>query len=585
MAVESRFKPNAVSPKGARGLMQLMPGTAAMVGYSAEDMSDPEKNIDAGFKYLKYIMDKNPGIPLTELIRKYHDGHASKRSNGPEGQAYPGLVFKELSKINGDKTVRSDYKRQAQMDMGILTDLTSTQMQEYADKYTVPNYSFSEGVVIPSAIQKQTADYMRAFLHNDKLKGIKSISTLKESDVKGGKEKYQALFGKGELSATGIVERMSETDNINDLFGEGFEENWLTAVDEQYKAEHGRYPSKAELVKYREKFKQISQNPKMLQYIKRSMMGNPDMMAALNKQIAANDKAMAPNYGNIIGDMRIDLEKNVDAASPKGVLGAANGGLSELLDVSPEMSNVYGIAALSKTHTKQNSAAALEEMKGKLSELFPDFEVESDGNIDLAKFKEYLLKNRFKDYDQEAASGAIDKAFKLAAKKSGNKYDVSEFSGLTSSIKKKKLQQNLLPSSIGMEMRMEQEGITESMLWDPKALDEHIKAHPNAALGKAWQTYSKEAGDKADRGEFIYNNKEILTNLAKVIGSPALGDESKKLQEEQLNKELGALKAVEEASKTNTAASNALLGFVQEQYKKGYTAPPTNVSFSQSGGL
>ena len=56
---ESAFNPRAVSPKGALGLMQLMPATAAQFGVT--DAFNPVQNIRAGVKYLKQLLDKYEG--------------------------------------------------------------------------------------------------------------------------------------------------------------------------------------------------------------------------------------------------------------------------------------------------------------------------------------------------------------------------------------------------------------------------------------------------------------------------------------------------------------------------------------------
>ncbi|RQS27085.1 lytic transglycosylase domain-containing protein [Burkholderia sp. Bp8992] len=53
--VESGYNPKAVSDKGARGLMQLMPDTARR--FSGGDMLDPRDNVLAGARYLRFLLD------------------------------------------------------------------------------------------------------------------------------------------------------------------------------------------------------------------------------------------------------------------------------------------------------------------------------------------------------------------------------------------------------------------------------------------------------------------------------------------------------------------------------------------------
>ena len=68
---ESAFDPKAVSWAGARGLMQLMPATARLVG--CEDSFDPEQNIMGGTKYLRMMLNRFGG-DVTLAVAAYNAG-------------------------------------------------------------------------------------------------------------------------------------------------------------------------------------------------------------------------------------------------------------------------------------------------------------------------------------------------------------------------------------------------------------------------------------------------------------------------------------------------------------------------------
>lgn len=73
---ESAFDPRAVSTKGATGLLQLMPATAARFGVVGDALFDPARNLDAGVRYLQWLRERFAG-DLPRMLAGYNAGEGT----------------------------------------------------------------------------------------------------------------------------------------------------------------------------------------------------------------------------------------------------------------------------------------------------------------------------------------------------------------------------------------------------------------------------------------------------------------------------------------------------------------------------
>ncbi len=95
IATESGFNASAVSPKGAVGLMQVIPPTAERFGVRAskdatvqQKLTDPRTNIAAGSRYLRYLINKFPG-QLELAVASYNAGEGAVQRAGNKIPNYP----------------------------------------------------------------------------------------------------------------------------------------------------------------------------------------------------------------------------------------------------------------------------------------------------------------------------------------------------------------------------------------------------------------------------------------------------------------------------------------------------------------
>jgi len=110
MHQESTFKSRAISPKGARGLMQLMPGTAARYGVS--NIFDPKQNIDGGTRYMKFLLNLFDG-DVNLALAGYNAGEGAVMKYGyqvppySETQEYVRRIGRRYALMRDPFTARS----------------------------------------------------------------------------------------------------------------------------------------------------------------------------------------------------------------------------------------------------------------------------------------------------------------------------------------------------------------------------------------------------------------------------------------------------------------------------------------------
>ena len=117
---ESGFNPRAVSPKGARGLMQLMPNTASKLG--VPNAFDPQANVEGGTRYLRELLERYD-FDLVKALAAYNAGpHRVEQYRGVppyyETRTYVARIIRDFNRKKlaqqGTSPVSAPQKRAAQ---------------------------------------------------------------------------------------------------------------------------------------------------------------------------------------------------------------------------------------------------------------------------------------------------------------------------------------------------------------------------------------------------------------------------------------------------------------------------------------
>jgi soluble lytic murein transglycosylase-like protein len=134
---ESNFKTRAVSKKGAQGLMQLMPGTAAQLGVA--DPFDPKANVDAGTAHLSALLDQYHNDPIKALAAYNAGAHRVKQYNGvPPYRETRDYINKIVRDFNAKKRAQMKIEAASKKTVPSKTAKTSPVKKTKPQQASVP---------------------------------------------------------------------------------------------------------------------------------------------------------------------------------------------------------------------------------------------------------------------------------------------------------------------------------------------------------------------------------------------------------------------------------------------------------------
>ena len=167
---ESCFDPHARSWAGARGLMQIMPGTASALGLSMDQINEPEANISASARYLQQLMQKFSDIPnVVErqnfVLAAYNGGSGHVRDamalaekNGADTKSWRS-VSRYLALLSDPQYYRDPVVKNGYMRSSETLDYVSKIRARYAQYGGAPMGRVPSGSASPVAPRKAKKKY------------------------------------------------------------------------------------------------------------------------------------------------------------------------------------------------------------------------------------------------------------------------------------------------------------------------------------------------------------------------------------------------------------------------------------------